>query len=73
MYVCIGNSDAERVWDGRQCPWQARKAVPATDLRHHSVAFEQQVGQSTSAGRRSHIQNCDRHEDVSGGTWLQIE
>lgn len=34
---------------------------------YDSVASEQQIGQSPAAGRRSHLQDRRRHEDLSGG------
>ena len=38
--LCIGNCNAEWVWNSCQRPRQTRKAIPAADLRNHSVAFE---------------------------------
>ena len=45
-----GRCDAERIRDGGQCPGETCQALPASDLRHYSVAVEQQVSQSASAG-----------------------
>ena len=62
-----GRGDAERIRHNREQPGQAGEAVPAPDLRHHPLAAEQQVGQGAPAGRRPHLQDCRRHEDLPGG------
>lgn len=62
-----GCGDAERFWYDRESAGQAREAVSAANLRHHSLAHEQQVGQSAPAGRRSHLPHRCSHENLSGG------
>lgn len=57
---------AKRVRHHRQSAREAGQAVPAADLRHHPVATEQQVGEGTPTGRRSHIPHSRRDEDLSG-------
>jgi len=67
MLLLIGNRHAERVWNCGQCSWQAREAVSSSDLRNDSVATEQQVGKSSSAGCRPYFENRHRYENVSRG------
>jgi len=67
-----GNSDVEWVWNGRQCSRQACEAVSASDLRHHPMASEQQVGQGPPAGGRPHLKDCRRHEDLSRGIHTSV-
>ena len=62
-----GCSDVEWFWHCGQCSWEAGQAVPATDLWYHLVAYEQQVGQGATAGRRPHFSHCSCHENVPGG------
>src|SRR5262245_44405979 len=72
QYIVVfvtGNCDVERVRYCRECTGQACEAIPATDLWYDSVASEQQVGQSASAGCRSHLKDCYRHENLPGGLY----
>jgi len=61
-----GRRDAERLWHDRQRTGQAGEALPATDLRNHFVATQQQIGQGSSASCRPHLSHRRRHEDLPG-------
>ena len=62
-----GCSDAEWIRYGGERPRKACQALPTPDLRYHSVATQQQISQSPTAGCRPHLKDRHRHEDVSGG------
>ncbi len=72
--LCLlsGRGDVEWFWNRGECAWQACQALPASDLRYHSLASQQQVSKGATASRWSHLQDRSGHENLPRGAWRQI-